>query len=486
MRERRTMLIADHVEVNRTTIRAMFENEYDVLETDNGRRVLEILKDNKIDIVILEACIPELDGKEVLHYMRMDRAMRDIPVVAKTLVDEHMEIEMLESGADDFIYSMCEPAVMKRRVKNVAKKYMQCQAAQQRLEEERRLRRMREQFIVHICGEISEHTKEIAAQCESAGEDAVAVPRERLTQINRQAKDVLKIAGSIIEDSKVIREERLLSAVPFQLKSVAVEVAEECNRMCQKKEIGFWMDNEEPVYDNLLGDCRWLKHIWSRLLAHACESTEPHGQILTGYTTRMQGEGQIELEITVQGGIPENGKYEVICSMVELLKGSIRIENGADDKTRCVVTLLFGVGKEPVSQKKNFHSMRALILDDDDVTRDYHLAMVMRLGIACDSVQNGAEAAQMLESAYEQGEGYDICFVNWYMPGGEKIIREMRQKYPPERMIIACSSNEKKWMEQSMLNAGVDYVIEKPVHQSVLYRFLTDYCKEKKKTNTAV
>ena len=126
MQEKLVMLVVDDVDVNRASFRAMFEQEYRVLEAADGRMAMETLKTQKVDIVILDVYMPEVNGPEVLSQMKANSNLRDIPVIVKTAIDENMEIKMLEKGADDFIFSPCEPEIVKNRVKNIMKKHLHC------------------------------------------------------------------------------------------------------------------------------------------------------------------------------------------------------------------------------------------------------------------------------------------------------------------------------------------------------------------------
>ena len=56
MQKNRVMLVADDIDVNRASFRAMFEEEYEVLEAGDGNETLKILEERKVDIVILDMC----------------------------------------------------------------------------------------------------------------------------------------------------------------------------------------------------------------------------------------------------------------------------------------------------------------------------------------------------------------------------------------------------------------------------------------------
>jgi len=60
MQEKLVMLVVDDVEVNRGSMRAMFREEYEVIEAENGQKAMEILRRKRVDVVILDVCMPIL------------------------------------------------------------------------------------------------------------------------------------------------------------------------------------------------------------------------------------------------------------------------------------------------------------------------------------------------------------------------------------------------------------------------------------------
>ena len=141
MQEKLVMLIVDDAEVNRASLGAMFMDEYKVLLAPDGQEAMQILHREKVDVVILDVFMPGLSGGGVLEQMRADGALREIPVIVKTAIDENTELEMLEKGADDFIFSPCEPAIIKNRVRNIVQRHVYRQKALQKQIREEQARR---------------------------------------------------------------------------------------------------------------------------------------------------------------------------------------------------------------------------------------------------------------------------------------------------------------------------------------------------------
>lgn len=476
MQDRLVMLVADDVEVNRASMRMMFGDEYEVVEAADGQKTLEILHQRKIDVVILDVYMPILDGMGVLGQMKADSALRDIPVIAKTSIDENMELTMLEMGADDFIFSPSEPAIIKNRVRNIMQKYVYRQAMlQKKISEQQYYSSVRDKFIKGIAGELKRDVSIVEEICNMHGENG-KLDIEQVEKIRKHVEHIGKRLDDVMNQTRLEEEERAVKSLPFQLRGVITDLARETTEICRKRDIRFVMGDCEILYDELVGDVRRLKQAWSRMLKNVYENTAPGGSISTGCRQRQIGKERLELEITVCGNINPDAEYPIVRSIVELLNGSVVVGDGS--RCKSVMTLPFRIGHTPLKCGKKLMNMRVMLVDDNELSRRYHATCLMRLGIESDAAVNCAAALQTLREAYMSGQGYDICLVNWYMPNVSEFIREIRSIFPPERMAIACSTSEKEELQEKMKTVGVDYVMERPLQQEKLYRFLTDICRE--------
>lgn len=78
---------------------------YDVVVATNGREALNYLeKSSKYDLVLLDVMMPELNGWEILKFIRKNPIYGDIPVIMVTAVNEEQKmISGLRIGADDYV-----------------------------------------------------------------------------------------------------------------------------------------------------------------------------------------------------------------------------------------------------------------------------------------------------------------------------------------------------------------------------------------------
>lgn len=77
---------------------------YKTYEAESGNSALQILKNNKVDLVILDIMMSDKDGYEILKEIRYNKETRNIPVIFLSAKSEEFDkILGLELGADDYI-----------------------------------------------------------------------------------------------------------------------------------------------------------------------------------------------------------------------------------------------------------------------------------------------------------------------------------------------------------------------------------------------
>ena len=117
------ILVVDDVLANARLLEARLIAEYfDVLTATNGPEAIEACENVKVDVVLLDAMMPEMDGFEVCRRLKSDPATWHIPVVMITALDQIANrTRGLEAGADDFLIKPVNDLQLITRVKNLAR-----------------------------------------------------------------------------------------------------------------------------------------------------------------------------------------------------------------------------------------------------------------------------------------------------------------------------------------------------------------------------
>jgi len=113
-------LVVDDSAVNRKVLaRHLASLDIEAREAANGREALELLGADGagIDIVLLDIEMPELDGYETLAAIKGDDALRHIPVIMISSVEElDSVVRCIEMGATDYLPKPFNPAILEARV----------------------------------------------------------------------------------------------------------------------------------------------------------------------------------------------------------------------------------------------------------------------------------------------------------------------------------------------------------------------------------
>jgi class 3 adenylate cyclase len=137
-------LIVDDNEDNRFTLSMRLETcgYPNIITAENGREALEKMRESPVDLLLLDIMMPELDGYAVLKELRADTALRDIPVVViSALEDINSVVRCIELGATDYLTKPFNPVLLKARIDNcIEKAHFKAQEAMHlaRIESEKR------------------------------------------------------------------------------------------------------------------------------------------------------------------------------------------------------------------------------------------------------------------------------------------------------------------------------------------------------------
>jgi DNA-binding response OmpR family regulator len=94
------------------------EEGYDVVSARSGDEALELLAAQSMDCILLDLLMPGLSGRETCRRIKSVPAVRHIPLIIVTAVEDRTALfDALEAGADDYIQKSPEFDVLKARVR---------------------------------------------------------------------------------------------------------------------------------------------------------------------------------------------------------------------------------------------------------------------------------------------------------------------------------------------------------------------------------
>jgi class 3 adenylate cyclase len=113
-----SLLVVDDNRVNRLLLgRALEQLGHSVAFAENGRQALDALGQRRVDLILLDIEMPEMDGYQTLAALAADPRLRDVPVVMMSSVEEVDSVaRCIEMGAEDYLFKPVNPVLLRARV----------------------------------------------------------------------------------------------------------------------------------------------------------------------------------------------------------------------------------------------------------------------------------------------------------------------------------------------------------------------------------
>lgn len=115
------ILVVDDEQLIRGVIKEyLYLEEYEVLEAENGKEAIEIFKNEKIDLVIMDIMMPKMDGYTACKEIKQ---IKDVPfIMLSARAEEYDKLIGFDLGIDDYVTKPFSPKELVARVKAIFKR----------------------------------------------------------------------------------------------------------------------------------------------------------------------------------------------------------------------------------------------------------------------------------------------------------------------------------------------------------------------------
>ena len=112
------LIIEDEKAVREMLCFTLKNDGFEILEAEDSNSALDALKENEINLILLDWMLPGKQGIEISRLIRSSSEIKDIPIIMLTAKsDESDKVLGLESGADDYVTKPFSPKELVARIK---------------------------------------------------------------------------------------------------------------------------------------------------------------------------------------------------------------------------------------------------------------------------------------------------------------------------------------------------------------------------------
>ncbi|MBQ9438039.1 MAG: response regulator, partial [Lachnospiraceae bacterium] len=488
-------------------------SEFNLVEQDVGRS-LRYISFNFVTIDLLELCREALANKETIE-------RRCASVSGKTYLIHIAPFHALEEGGDADL----ERKVRRKKLKGLVLTFVdttkqvddqeQIDEMARALKEAVRAGREKENFLSQMSHDMRTPMTAISGLTQLSLEER-GLPesvRDNLAKIQTSSDYLLSLIEEILETSRIKAGKVVSISQALKEENVLNTVATIAGEQAAESGIAFEFHIEGIQNKYVLMDAQHVERALMNLLANSVKFTPKGGRIRFLAEVHYEGDSAFHTYSVIDNGIgmsesfqkrmflpfeQEKGPDEFyregtglglfICkSLIELMGGTISCKSSPGQGTRFSISLEYPIASEEqvvlhahqveTYEDQVLYGKTVLLAEDNQINAEVIIKMLNAKGIHVEVARDGQEAVDLYRSkgAYH----FQAILMDMMMPvkSGLEASKEIRklsladaQKIP----IIALTADMLSGTEEKCREAGIDFLVGKPIDQSRLFAILAN------------
>ena len=350
--------------------------------------------------------------------------------------------------------------------------------------------------------------------------NAPAQMKNFLDKINASSQHLLALINDVLEMSRIESGKIELTEIPTDLFKMLNDVRDMFAEQMASKNINFTVEFSNVLNNYVRCDKNHFNRVLLNLTSNAYKFTPEGGKIeiiLRQLRGKVKGFAEYELHVKDSGiGMSEEFAKKIFepfereknstvsniqgtglgmaitKSIIDLMKGDIRIETAPNQGTEFIVNVRFAIEHEPppvedFEPKVKFETVeetpaqiKILLAEDIEVNREIAIMILEEFGFKVEVAVNGKEAVEKI-SASSEGE-FSVILMDVQMPemdgyDATKAIRNLENKKLAEIPIIAMTANAFNEDIEKAHSVGMNAHISKPIDVPTMMETLKKFIK---------
>ena len=472
---------------------------YNLFLAESAEKGLELLKENNINLILLDVELNGMSGSEFLEVIKKDKKFAKIPVIAVSGNDSaHIVSRLLKHGASDFIKKpfIIEQLLLKcdLHIEN----YKNVLLLEKKTEELKIAQEVKSRFLANMSHEIRTPLNAILGFIQLLQKkDVDEESKKYINIIADSSQTLLSVLNDILDLSKIEAGKLNIEKIEFDPTKEFKNIIELFRVKADEKNIKLLDSFNTPYY--IKSDPVRIKQVLLNLLSNAIKFTSENKKIYVNIEIK---ENKLCISVKDEGiGIPKDKIDKIFeaftqaddsttrkfggtglglsisSQIIKLLGGELKVKSQENKGSE----FYFEIPIEIVAKNKQTKNIiqnkelsgKILIVEDNPANQMFLKVILDKLNLKHKTAHNGKEAVEMC-----QKEDFDLILMDENMPimngiEATKKIRELEKN--KHTSIIAVTANALTGDKERFLKAGFDDYIPKPVDIKLLKEVMGKY-----------
>lgn len=276
------ILIVDDVPTNIMLVQAILRKEgYTLITTDNGIKALELVKELKPNLILLDIMMPGMDGYEVLTELKANPETQDIPVIIMSaLSDMQSIVKGYQLGAIEYVTKPFQREELIKRI-SLRHELFNIKRIRQELEETIKSRDKLYSIIAHDLrspiGSLQMMNNAILMMIDK--EQVSHEVYEMLQMMNKTSEDVYQLLENLLQWAKNQQQKQTPQKQEIDIHELIKQTTSSFAVLTSQKKLTLHTVNmDEPL--NCIVDPDMVKTIMRNLISNAIKFSYEDGEIV--------------------------------------------------------------------------------------------------------------------------------------------------------------------------------------------------------------